>query len=135
MDDLGFGKAIKYYFLFLLGICLVGALITELFLKPMQERQWEQYVPASPWKNEDPNRPVTDIADYDYENQTVTYREYGNREESDRQLREFVKRNSETVVLETPNGAIDTGLSSEEILEQLELDYHDAADYLGDELQ
>lgn len=30
------------------------------------------------WKNLDPSRPVQDIKSYDYNNQTVTYREYRN---------------------------------------------------------
>ena len=134
MDDLGFGKAIKYYLLFCFGVTLVVTLIGEIFLKP-QFKEWEPYVPKSPWKNEDPNKPVTEIAEYDYENQTVTYYQYTDRDAADKQMNEFIQKNSETVTLETPNGTIDTGLSSEEILEQLELDYHDVADYLGDELQ
>ena len=129
MDDLGFGEFIKKYVLILLGISLIGGLITEFVLKPMQEKKWKQYVPTSPWQNEAPNRPATDIAEYDYENKTVRYYDYSHNEETDKQMNDFIKRNSETIILKTPEGDIDTGLSSEEILEQLELDYHDVGDY------
>ena len=135
MDDLGFGKVIKHFLLFIFGISLIGGLLTEFVLKPIQESKWKPYVPSSPFTNIDPNRPVTDIAEYDYENKTVRYYDYSHNEESDKQMNDFIKRNSETIVLKTPDGEIDTGLSSEEILEQLELDYHDVGDYLGDERQ
>ena len=87
---------------------------------------------GSHWKNIDPNRPVTDIVSLDYDTRMVTYRSEGKY-----QGKYKTQRNSQSngEALKTGNATINTGLSNEEILEQLDLDYHDVRDYLGDELR
>ncbi|WP_370757742.1 hypothetical protein [Coprobacter secundus] len=84
------------------------------------------------WKNIDPNRSPGDVISYDYKNRTVTYREPGEYKPKNNKK---YKSNNSGVTLKSGNVSINTGLSDEEILEQLDLDYHDVRDYLGDELR
>ena len=84
------------------------------------------------WKNIDPNRSPGDVISYDYENMTVTYREPGKYKPENNKYKAPI---STGVTIKSGNVSINTGLSNEEILEQLDLDYHDVRDYLGDELR
>ena len=75
---------------------------------------------------------IKSVISYDYENMTVTYREPGKYKPENNKYKAPI---STGVTIKSGNVSINTGLSNEEILEQLDLDYHDVRDYLGDELR
>ncbi len=80
--------------------------------------------PKCVWKNIDPSRRMSEISSYDYNTFTVTYAD---------PAPPYRGRPSHSVTY-SRGVTLQTGLSSEEILEQLNLDYEDVRDYFGDEL-
>lgn len=85
------------------------------------------------WSNLDPNRSVQDIARYNINEGTVTYR-------SNEPYREPIKSRmyypkNDGITIKSGNTIIHTDVSPEELLEQLDLDYNDISDYYGIELR
>lgn len=72
---------------------------------------------GSHWKNADINKPVSSIKSLNYETGTVTYRDY-----------EGFK--GKIVIPDVPKI---NGISQEELIERMDLDYHDLIDYYGAE--
>lgn len=100
---------------------LVLWLVAYMFDKPAKVEQ-----PSNKciWKNIDPSRRMSEISSYDYNTLTVTYAD---------PAPPYRGRPKQTVTY-SRGVTLQTGLSNEEILEQLNLDYDDVRDYLGEEL-
>lgn len=84
-----------------------------------------------PFFKTDPNKPVTEIKSLNYNTGEVTYRTYGS---PSREYNTNKGINSYTI-LSTPSGEIKLNLTPAEIIQQLDIDYHDIRDYYGDELR
>lgn len=113
-------------------LTIFGLWLICFFISKSQETHYEK-PNGSYWKNIDPNRPVTDVESYDYVNRTVTYYDYTKKPEQKGLF--SGKSSSDGIVFKSGNVTIQTDLSAEDILEQMDIDYNDIADYLGDELR
>ena len=88
-------------------------------------------VDTTPFFKTDPNKPVTEIKSLNYTTGEVTYRTYGPPSRENNTTRGI--KSSTTIY--TSSGKVELDLSPAEIIQQLDIDYHDIRDYYGDELQ
>lgn len=107
-----------------MAVCIIRYKITESTKEPIKTGCY--------WKNIDPSLPYNRISDLDYVNGTVTYtpHAYPGQFESTHST-----NNYNGVTLKAGDVTINTGLSSEEIIQQLDVDYNDIYDYYGIELR
>ena len=114
-------------------IWLIGYAIGEAEKKPPPPKR----APEEIWKGYDPTRPVTDISSVDFVKKQITYRVYRQPGEpsSPQESNAMEKKNprGNGVVITTRNGKkINTGLTYEELFEQLHLEYEDLYEYYMD---
>lgn len=98
-------------------------------LLDIQKSETQHFGAARPWNGYDPSRPVTDVKALDYENKRITYRTYPNTDNilSDQEVcHQGVRFSTEDGV------TIHTKLTSEELFEQLDLEYEDLYEYYMD---
>lgn len=96
---------------------------------------WKARPPEEVWKGYDPSRPVTDISELDYKNMRVTYRTYPKPGEKAPPMKIYGKyrQPSKGIKITDGNGRIiDTGLTYEELFEQLNLEYEDLYEHYMD---
>ena len=88
-------------------------------------------VDTTPFFKVDPNKSVTDIKSLDYNTGEVTYRSYGPPS------RDYSNTYTTTTytTISTPSAEIKVALSPAEIIQQLDIDYHDLYDYYGEEIK
>lgn len=109
---------------------LICYTLTEITKKPISQ----VVPPEEAWVGYDPSRPVTDIKEFDYVNRRVTYRTYREPGAQAPRSKNNAKRDTSSgVTITTSDGRIiRTGLSYEELFEQLELEYEDLYEYYVD---
>lgn len=124
-------------------ILSIGLLFTlgDLITNPPKKKG-----PSYPvWKNWDESRPVTDIKSYDYQNKTVTYREYREPEEEFNWSYTYpvIQRKSHSILIDKGNITVTmdiddildnmTTSEKEDMIQEMigDMDYNDLLDYYG----
>lgn len=121
-----FGKLRKGLYTFL--IIWLCCFFLDKCINPDIESSGKPY-----WTNLEPGRSVQEIASYDYENMTVEYRD--NRPYQGKLKSRSYSYPSNGITIKSGNTVIKTDVTPEELLEQLDLDFHDIGDYYGIELR
>ncbi len=107
------------------------AIVVGLFVTTWDEPSRKVQTEKTYWKNIDPSRSRHEIVGYDYDNHLVEYVKYRGSEP----FKLKVEYPTE-VELRLANGTIiKTGMSSDEILDQMEFDVHELIEYMGEELR
>lgn len=122
------------FFSRMIGIFVLLWLICYWFSESTKTPITQVRPPEEVWKGYDPSRPVTDIAEIDYENMRLTYRTYLKPGEQPPPLKIYDnQRHSQGVTITTGGGkTINTELTYEELFEQLNLEYEDLYEYYMD---
>ncbi len=108
-------------------IAIIAVLWLICFLSTFHELETENR--ANIWEGYDPSRPVTDISHFDYENMRVTYHNYPNQKQTTISYQD----EKQGVMITTKDGKqINTQLTTEELFEQLDLEYEDLYEYYMD---
>lgn len=113
-------KVIRYICLIWIACWIVSKLIPP-----------DAPVDTTPFFKTDPNKPVTEIKYLNYNTGEVIYRTYG---PPSREYNTKSGVNSYTTI-HTSSGEVKINLTPTEIIQQLDIDYHDIRDYYGDELR
>ena len=111
-------------------IALVSLMAATCSISEQSRKKSRPFYQPPTWKGYDPTRPATDVKSLDYENNTITYRTYSDSASSPSDL---PGKSHKGVTITTEEGQrVNTGLTNEELFEQLDLEYEDLFEYYMD---
>lgn len=125
----GFEAMFKWVFKVLIIMAIIMA---SAFIREGQRNRQKEPSKSYTWNTPSYPKPKDADIKLDYETRTITYvpPAYPGQFSKPKSSKPY-----KGVEIRTGNTTISTGLSSEEILQQLELDYNDVYDYYGIELR